>query len=575
MHKQHHTQALIAQIESKSNQTGSLIGALTASNEDLLNLQKELGNGFTTEDCLYLSLLITFSLTNDTVTPMVDFSNHIGCKAVELIGAVGSLQKISDLGMIESSRKFTHQHAPMNAICFSLSNAQLTAILNGQVIKSANSIRSKSNLSLLEKIKKLFKDRIQKKMPFDLFRKKLLKLIKQHKDMKLIQDMELLIKTQLNGTKLSVADIKVHDLEFNEIILMWMVLTQSGLTGTPFEWESTIESVFDYEQTDEKFLFALLTETHVVFKSEFVQTHIESYIQDNKCMAATKLFYKALSIETKIEEKKDKDQRYFQIVKDASIQPKELFFENELKAQTEKLVQLCSEEVFENQLPQVLTKYKSKAGFCAVLSGAPGTGKTEFVYQLAKKTQRPIFKIEASQLISKYMGDSEKTIRRVFEDYRNFCEENKRHALLLLNEGDSIISKRIAVEKSIDQSNNSMQNILLEELENFSGILFVTTNMIKNFDPAFDRRFLFKLKFGMPSPKIQQIIWQENFPQLSKKEAEKLSAQFKLSPAQIANIAKLMIFEEVTGKPFSMDLLVEFANLEVNVQARKLIGFAA
>jgi SpoVK/Ycf46/Vps4 family AAA+-type ATPase len=575
MHKQHYTQSLIGQIESKSNQVGSLIDALNAANDELTKLQKELGAGFTNEDCLYLSLLITFSLTNDTVTPMVDFSNHIGCKPVELIGAVKSLHKMAEIGMIESSKKFTHQNAAMNAINFALSNAQLTAILSGQSIKKAGAAKSKSNLSLLEKIKKLFKERIHKKMPFELFRRKLLKLIKQHKDIKLVQDMELMIKTHFDASYQTLADLNVHDSAFNEFILTWMLLTQSGLTGLAFDWESTIENVFDYELTDEKFLFALLTETHAVFKSELAKIQSELFMQDVKCMVATKLFYKALSIETKVEEKKERDQRYFQIVNASSIQPKELFFENELKSQTKKLLQLCSDDVFEQQLPQVLTKYKSKAGFCAVLSGAPGTGKTEFVYQLAKQTQRPIFKIEASQLISKYMGDSEKTIRKVFQDYTHFCEENKRHALLLLNEGDSIISKRIAVEKSIDQSNNSMQNILLEELENFSGIMFVTTNMIKNFDPAFERRFLFKLKFGMPSAKIQQIIWQENFPQLSEKEAAHLSAKFKLSPAQIANIAKLVVFEEVTGKKFSMDLLVEFANLELSVQARKFIGFAA
>ncbi len=575
MHKQHYTQSLIGQIENKSNQAGSFIGALLASKEELVELQKVFGANYSIEDCLYLSLLVTFSLTNDTVSPMLDFSNHIGCKPVELIGAVKSLQKLAERDVVASSKRFTYHDAPLNSINFNISDAQLTAILNGLSLQIKNSSKSKSNLSLLEKIKKLFKERIHKRMPYELFRRKLLKLIKQHKDIKLVQDLDLFIQTHLNQTYQSVAHLKLQDKDCNELILVWMLLAQSGLTGTPFEWEPSIEHVFDYEKTDEKFLFSLLTETHPIFKSQFVEPHIESILMDNKCMNATPSFYKALCIETKPENKKLSTKGNFQLVDETTIQAKELFFENELKAQTEKITQLCSEAVFENKLPEVLTKYKTKAGFCAVLSGAPGTGKTEFVYQLAKKTQRPIFKIEASQLISKYMGDTEKSIRRVFEDYRNYCEEHKRNALLLLNEGDSLISKRLSVERSIDQSNNSIQNILLEELENFGGIMFVTTNMMKNFDPAFERRFLFKLKFGMPSAKIQQIIWQEYFPQLKKEEAEKLSAQFKLSPAQIANIAKLVVFEEVTGKKFSMDLLVEFAQLETGSQNRKLIGFAA
>jgi SpoVK/Ycf46/Vps4 family AAA+-type ATPase len=115
--------------------------------------------------------------------------------------------------------------------------------------------------------------------------------------------------------------------------------------------------------------------------------------------------------------------------------------------------------------------------------------------------------VDISEIRDKYVGESEKRLKAVFETYRNSIKHFEQVPILLFNESDALIGKRINVNNSVDQMNNAMQNIILQELEDFRGILMATTNLTSNLDEAFERRFLFKIKYAKPSMGAKKSIW--------------------------------------------------------------------
>ena len=175
------------------------------------------------------------------------------------------------------------------------------------------------------------------------------------------------------------------------------------------------------------------------------------------------------------------------------IQEKELFFNAEEQEAVNRLVSLLQEENY-THIRERLAAYGMRKGFACLLYGAPGTGKTESVLQLARKTGRDVMAINIAQIKSKWVGETEKNIKEIFDRYRLYCQKCERAPILLFNEADAIISNRSTnVQTSVDKMENAMQNIILEELERLDGILIATTNLTCNMDPAFERRFIYNL----------------------------------------------------------------------------------
>ena len=215
-------------------------------------------------------------------------------------------------------------------------------------------------------------------------------------------------------------------------------------------------------------------------------------------------------------------------------------------------------------------------GVTALLHGASGTGKTEIVKQIAKETNRELIKVEISQSKSMWFGESEKVIKRIFTDYKSFAKECKRTPILLFNEADAIISKRREINNSsVAQTENAIQNIILEELENFEGILIATTNLVNNLDSAFERRFLFKIQFQTPDIIIRAKIWQSKIPFLATKDCYLLAKKFDFTGGQIDNILrKSEIHEIIQGEKVTFENLLTFCSEEILVSNRVKIGFS-
>ena len=143
-----------------------------------------------------------------------------------------------------------------------------------------------------------------------------------------------------------------------------------------------------------------------------------------------------------------------------------------------------------------------------IFYGSPGTGKTMTAVSLAKTLKRPILSFDCSKILSMYVGESEKNVRKIFDDFKTLSKKAKVDPILLLNEADQFLSARSeGTGSSADKMHNQMQNIFLEQIEQFEGILIATTNLLDNIDKAFSRRFNYKIEFKKPDLKQRVRLW--------------------------------------------------------------------
>jgi hypothetical protein len=245
------------------------------------------------------------------------------------------------------------------------------------------------------------------------------------------------------------------------------------------------------------------------------------------------------------------------------ISEKKLFFTGELEEQLSLLRKSLTEQSYKGLCAR-LEVNKLPKGIAVLLYGEPGTGKTESVMQIAKATGRPIMHVDISATKTCWFGESEKLIKKVFTDYRTLCEKNNIKPILLFNEADAVFSKRKNVNSgNVAQTENAIQNIILEEMENLDGILIATTNLADNLDGAFERRFLFKIRFDKPTIEAKRNIWMNKLSSLSLEEAETLASNYDFSGGQIDNIArKAFIQEVINGVKPTINSLVKLCGEE-------------
>lgn len=226
------------------------------------------------------------------------------------------------------------------------------------------------------------------------------------------------------------------------------------------------------------------------------------------------------------------------LIKAETLVEKNLIYNTSECDQITELSSILSESRF-NEVQSRLRSAGMRPGFCCIFYGAPGTGKTETVYQLARQTGRDIMRVDVDKIKSCWVGESEKNIKALFDRYRNICKNSKLAPILLFNEADAVLGVRMeGAARAVDKMENSIQNIILQEMETLEGIMIATTNLTTNLDKAFERRFLYKIRFDKPSVESRAKIWLTMLPDLSEHDAQTLASQFDLSGGEIENIAR-------------------------------------
>ena len=236
--------------------------------------------------------------------------------------------------------------------------------------------------------------------------------------------------------------------------------------------------------------------------------------------------------------------RHSQLILPQSIPPVDLIFDEGMKRNMDTISH-SMEPANYNLLCAKLKERNLRGGLVVLFHGLPGTGKTESVYQLARKTNRAILRLEISQIKAMWVGESEKNLKKVFIEYKQAKRIFKNHPILLFNEADAIFSRRRNVGSSVDQMENSLQNILLQELEEFDGILIATTNLTQNLDNAFERRFLYKLNFRMPEAEARLRLLTANFERLSESDRTAIALNCEFTGSTIENIKRKLALQEL------------------------------
>ena len=275
--------------------------------------------------------------------------------------------------------------------------------------------------------------------------------------------------------------------------------------------------------------------------------------------------------EVKTEVTKSKD-----LTQPSAITAKQLFYNPSEAQQITRLESLLQPDAF-NNICSRLAEQGMRKGFACLFYGAPGTGKTETVLQLARKTGRALMQVNISEIRDKWVGETEKNIKAIFERYRTLLKSEPLAPILFFNEADALLTKRSqSAERSVDKMENAMQNIILQEIESLEGILIATTNLTSNLDPAFERRFIYKIEFSAPSLEAKQAIWRSMIPSLKDGEAKTLATTYNFSGGQIENIARKHTIEQIlSGEEPTMAAIRKLCDAECmsEVKPRRAIGF--
>ena len=264
------------------------------------------------------------------------------------------------------------------------------------------------------------------------------------------------------------------------------------------------------------------------------------------------------------------------LLKADDIAIKKLYYDEEVRKQVSELTQLLNDDHYQ-EIRNRLKESGFRCGFTCLFYGIPGTGKTETVLQLAKETGRDIMQVNISEIKSMWVGESEKNIKALFDNYRNKVRESKLTPILLFNEADAIIGKRQeGAERAVDKMENSIQNIILQEMETLDGILIATTNLAQNMDKAFERRFLYKIKFTKPTIEARMSIWREMIPTLSEADTHALAVKYDFSGGQIENIARHYAIDNILHGSSSNvleTLSIHCDNERLEKKEQRKIGF--
>ena len=321
-----------------------------------------------------------------------------------------------------------------------------------------------------------------------------------------------------------------------------------------------------------------LSGDHLLVKEGWIEPCCDDGLEDMETYQLTEKSKNELLSEVNLKPSRLRFKFMKDLIQPQDIITKSLHYNKKESKQVRRLSDLLEQQHF-TEIRERLTDSGMRTGFACLFYGAPGTGKTETALQLARATDRGVFQVNMANIRSKWVGESEKNVKDIFNQYHYMVNHSEVAPILLLNEADALLGNRFTnLNRSVEKMENTMQNIILEAMEKLDGILIATTNLTENLDTAFERRFLFKIKFNAPNPETRLLIWKDMLPEIEEMEgAETIATNYEFSGGQIENIVRKCRIEYIlNGKKTDFDTLKTFCDEELLAKSRTSIaGFRA
>lgn len=494
-----------------------------------------------------LCLICEHYVENDDTSSLCDLSNILEVPAMSIMGWRKELDVLLEKRFL-MRRSWNGEFLPAGDFCDSIYN-------NTEYIPPAK--KEMDETEFLSTFAERYESRTRDDLSASRIQEMLDDYEHKHKNLELVKR----VKKEVN--------------DCNDRFILYD-LANDVMNGDESNLNSTICDLYD---GNERFRISkqMMEETHVLFTKGLVEFEKKGNLSDATITLTTKgkkllLGDKAFLFEDSINEKN--------LIKTDDIKPKTLFYSQQNQKEIDRLKNALQEEKLRG-IQKRLQDDGLPVGVAVLLYGAPGTGKTESVMQIAKETGRSIVHVDIAEAKSAWFGESEKRIKKIFTSYKNACEIAKKKGelmpILLFNEADALISKRKdANSGNCAQTENAIQNIILEELENLQGIFIATTNLATNMDTAFERRFLFKIKFENPSVESKTSIWMNKLSWLNKDQATQFAKDYDFSGGQIDNIVRKVAMNEViTGERPAITEINEMCQTEKieNPDGAKRMGF--
>ena len=489
---------------------------------------------------------------DDSHIQFSDFTDFLGCRILSLLRYANEIQELVDKEYICRNRD--------EGFYYTIPMEVMEAFQQNQRYIPSD-VEELTARELFDKFNELFTKCRRRKLDRQILKKKLRALVRKNENLAFVKAM-------------SSFDIDEEDTEFSLFLLFCTLFVIDGDDDIRYH---DLEFLYEEGEADWRWAKRGLSQgDHLFLVEKFIEYTNDDGFVDRESFKITddakKQLFSELNLSSMCGSRPKGGMLFFE-----DISPKQLFYNSKEQRQVEELTSLLDEEHFQ-RIKNRLKESNFRSGFACLFYGAPGTGKTETVLQIAKKTGRDLIQVNVSEVKSMWVGESEKNIKSIFDDYKKKVKQLAKAPILLFNEADAIIGKRqVGAERAVEKMENSIQNIILQEIEQLDGILIATTNLSENMDKAFERRFLYKIQFEKPDLNCRTQIWQAMIPPLNDADASYLAGKYDFSGGEIENIARHFTIQTILhGKSENMvKSLVELCESErlEGSRIKRKIGF--
>ena len=485
-----------------------------------------------------------------------ELSEYLQIKCIQIIQYLDELEFLEENGLVYIS-KGTHHFDDTESISFELRIDTINALRNGDFHYRAIN-KNLTIYQFLTKIERLCEDCVQSRKSLDVTIKKMKNLLNDNNHLIFVQKIQKLELPEVDTFVLLrffhyTVTIDEPDMDFNYL-----------------------KAIYNHYSDFTQVKRLLNNGQYILIKKGLIENTCSDGFNNNTSFRLTESTKDEflVEIDTTISNTHIKG-----LTRASTITEKKLFYPEKTRLKIDELVELLQHNYFKD-VQNRLSKNGMRTGFACLFSGGPGTGKTETAYQIARICRRDIVPVDISSVKTKWFGESEKLIKALFDKYRDCVRKTKITPILLFNEADAVFSKRRILSENREgpgQTENAIQNIILQEIENLNGILIATTNLSNNMDSAFERRFLYKIEFEKPNLEARKAIWRSLVSDLSDEEASIIASRFDFSGGQIENIArKSTVHRVLSGNIPSLDDLIKYCSDEnIDRESARRIGFCA